>query len=459
MMSPYGKKVYFLDTTVDEDAVVVIKREGSSDEQLYYRSDIRLNGDFIISMDVKADLGKFISYILNDKPSYGGTTIGWRDISDWTKLRITRINNQVKIYYGDSKIPNATYPNDLNDLYFIIRFNGMDDENKFFYRNLTIFENGTLVFHESGIKNDENFIFNELKLLENKLRSLELEMEYSNKILDSYNSLFNTLFLDFELKPKGLLSNIQNFEMELLNFVNNVCRKHDLKWWLSAGNLLGAYRHEGFIPWDDDMDIEMLRKDYNKFLEIINLELENNNLNDFIRVRNHFTVDNTLIPYTKLDFWADNNLLGFIDIFPFDFICNIDDNLENIFRTEYHKYRKNILDHGIEPAFDEVSKNLNLSLDKQDFMIYGIEGKLEYFSIHDTNDFFPLSTIKFEDSTYPCPNNVKSYLQSVYGENFLEIPKIIYSHGLANRLRDVKNINTIYEKYISMLKSINENFK
>jgi len=62
-------------------------------------------------------------------------------------------------------------------------------------------------------------------------------------------------------------------EMEVLNTVAEICARHDLTWYAGYGTLLGAIRHEGFIPWDDDMDIMMLRPDYMKLMEILPNEL------------------------------------------------------------------------------------------------------------------------------------------------------------------------------------------
>ena len=62
-------------------------------------------------------------------------------------------------------------------------------------------------------------------------------------------------------------------ELETLARVANVCAKYNLKWYCAYGTLLGAIRHEGFVPWDDDLDIWMLRKDYNKLMEVLPKEL------------------------------------------------------------------------------------------------------------------------------------------------------------------------------------------
>ena len=74
--------------------------------------------------------------------------------------------------------------------------------------------------------------------------------------------------------PEGsLLRNDQLEQMKTLKFLAEICRQYDIRWWLSSGTLLGAARHKGFIPWDDDIDIVMLRKDYCRLEKILrNLE-------------------------------------------------------------------------------------------------------------------------------------------------------------------------------------------
>ena len=83
---------------------------------------------------------------------------------------------------------------------------------------------------------------------------------------------------NLKLKPsdmtaKGTLKDIQLLYLELLRFIDNVCEKYDLDYCLTYGTLLGAIRHKGFIPWDDDCDILMIRKDYDKLIEVLPKEI------------------------------------------------------------------------------------------------------------------------------------------------------------------------------------------
>lgn len=76
-----------------------------------------------------------------------------------------------------------------------------------------------------------------------------------------------------ELEGK-VLRKLQFTELEMLIEVDRICRKYDIRYSLDGGTLLGAIRHNGFIPWDDDADVVMLRSEYEKFYEICKLELD-----------------------------------------------------------------------------------------------------------------------------------------------------------------------------------------
>ena len=60
----------------------------------------------------------------------------------------------------------------------------------------------------------------------------------------------------------------QKVMLEILVEIHRICVENDITYWLEAGTLLGAIRHKGFIPWDDDCDVSMPRKDYERFLQI-----------------------------------------------------------------------------------------------------------------------------------------------------------------------------------------------
>ena len=72
---------------------------------------------------------------------------------------------------------------------------------------------------------------------------------------------------------KELLEKVQNLEFKILQELDRICTKHGFVYFLAYGTLLGAVRHRGFIPWDDDLDVFMPRDDYDKFLEICSQEL------------------------------------------------------------------------------------------------------------------------------------------------------------------------------------------
>ncbi len=129
-------------------------------------------------------------------------------------------------------------------------------------------------------------------------------------------------------------------EMDLANQLKKICDKHNIIYYTVCGTLLGAVRHKGFIPWDDDMDFFMMYEDYKKFCEVAPKELEEpycfQKSFSVARIRNSNTIgctqkdiDNSVPPF---------NLGIFIDIFP---LFSVPDNkvLRKIHEKELHAMR------------------------------------------------------------------------------------------------------------------------
>ena len=66
---------------------------------------------------------------------------------------------------------------------------------------------------------------------------------------------------------------LKKVELDILSYFVDFCEKHNLQYFLAYGTLIGAIRHKGFIPWDDDVDLQMPRHDYNRLVALFN---ENN---------------------------------------------------------------------------------------------------------------------------------------------------------------------------------------
>ena len=96
--------------------------------------------------------------------------------------------------------------------------------------------------------------------------------------------------------PEGSLIRRQQDRMtEMLKVLDAICQKHQIKYWICAGTLLGQVRHGGYIPWDDDLDVEMLREDYLRLMEILPAELP-----DHLALQTPDTDENYFFGYAKL---------------------------------------------------------------------------------------------------------------------------------------------------------------
>ena len=104
------------------------------------------------------------------------------------------------------------------------------------------------------------------------------------------------------------LKHLQKVQLMMLKYFMKVCEEHDLDYFIYAGSLIGAVRHGGFIPWDDDVDVIMFRKDFEKLSKILETEIDEKYW--FINVLNeetyHYTWGRLLLKNTLLkEWWGD----------------------------------------------------------------------------------------------------------------------------------------------------------
>lgn len=125
----------------------------------------------------------------------------------------------------------------------------------------------------------------------------------------------------------AVLEKLHHVQLEILSDFIHVCEKYDLTYFVVYGTAIGAVRHGGFIPWDDDIDVGMLREDYNKFFEVFQKELggKYNLLTPEIDGRYACTVTHIQRKGTKFVSEASQDLKCeqciFMDIFPFDYVA------------------------------------------------------------------------------------------------------------------------------------------
>ena len=236
--------------------------------------------------------------------------------------------------------------------------------------------------------------------------------------------------------------------LDLLIEFDRVCKKHNLRYFLCVGTLLGAIRHKGFIPWDDDIDVSMPRDDYEKLLKLSDEFKEpyflqtpytdKNSFYSFAKLRNSNTTQ-----ASRHFIFQDINLGVLIDIFPYDKWDKDDRASYEAIRylatenSTYMRLSNPLLDDagkrrvstwaGIDPmiVYDSIQKIAqrynNIETDYQIMAVAPIYDFSRTISlIEDVSDVIPW---QFEGFEFPIPVGYDRILKTYYG-NYWEFPPV-----------------------------------
>jgi phosphorylcholine metabolism protein LicD len=304
-----------------------------------------------------------------------------------------------------------------------------------------------------------------------QIDKLNKKVERLEKENNSTNRLLNTLFLDYDLTPSPLLQNFRNLSLELLRFMDNICIKYDFEWWMRGGTFLGAIRHDGFIPWDDDMDSGMMRSYYDQFVDVLPEELERNNLTDKIKInfrqRNAFVEGAT--SFLQLFYYNDKKNgvdLTALDVFPFDYMKDYNgEDFGQLYEDVRLQYYHDLVDSNgdYETSIAKVYESLNLTREQTPFMLNGVEGsagpnRLNKLQVFNTDGIQPFKRVKFGKYEFPGPKDKDYYLNNYYG-NYWKVPRVLTFHQRMGRLRKYPDIKEIMENEAIYLKEVNDNFE
>lgn len=243
----------------------------------------------------------------------------------------------------------------------------------------------------------------------------------------------------------GELSVLQNSDLHMLRIFDAICKKHNFSYWLDYGTLLGAVRHGGFIPWDDDLDVAMLREDYERVLPMLKEEFLKYGIDVDERKENLMKRIGVGYQHEKTGIW--------LDVFPVDAV-KTDKKRNDIYYDlcsrmyKYQKfYKKNVL-KGDREKLLKKKKELVFSIEtisgNNTVLLHGPEFEMPRFALHDKADIFPLKKISFMGYEFFAPNNCDRYLKNVYGNSYMDFPMSgILRHGTDSALHDRGRLNGI----------------
>lgn len=252
---------------------------------------------------------------------------------------------------------------------------------------------------------------------------------------------------------RELLRKVQLTQLEIAKEIKRVCEENDIRYFLADGSFLGAVRHKGFIPWDDDMDFGMMRSDYEKFCRIAPKKLKPEYC-----LQTWYTDPNYALPFGKvmkrgtiyLESKKSRRLRenGFyVDIFPFDYVPEDAEERAAMAKKLLQIYRVKLMKSGYKPWMENdkiIWKKRIGYLYYQVQAIFASQEELAraYDSLasavlsggmvceqsalsrpdyYDGSIFKEFADYAFEDATFRGVKDYHGYLNALYGD-YMQLP-------------------------------------
>lgn len=254
------------------------------------------------------------------------------------------------------------------------------------------------------------------------------------------------------MNESDALTKLQREELDILLVIKEFCSENDIEWFCDSGTALGAVRHGGFIPWDDDIDIGMLREDYDKFLRLSRTDA----FPEGYSVRTSLNTDGYTAMFAKV--YKDGTVFAtsetveagckqaiYVDVFPYDRASSDSADLRRQIRVAKRWQSLSYLFHlsnimvphgGIIGKLEKVGCRFGHLVCKRvlspGLIAKHFEGAAEIGresgsdawiclpwpdqGVFEKADFFPCCILPFEGVPVPVPADYDKYLTSLYGE-------------------------------------------
>ena len=244
------------------------------------------------------------------------------------------------------------------------------------------------------------------------------------------------------------LKELRKLQLDILNDIDGFCKKNKINYWIDCGTLLGAIRHSGYIPWDDDIDIGMLRDDYEKFLKTYNRKNHRYKLSATENNKNHYYQYGKVFDTKTILYEPDENGIKsavYVDVFIYDNAPDDEKECQKMFdrRDTLNKlktaqlfpelYDKSSLKKRIMRFFLNIYLKF---LPKNYYIKKSIENSKKYMNENtkrvgnftsatrmtgDKKIFASFVPVTFENRKYPAPVGYKEWLKAFYGD-YMKLP-------------------------------------